>query len=99
MRSPRWPMSLPRTTIASRRRSARARPGSCSATIYEPPLVGKNTASRARVLLTVLNDHILRTAYRLGLDVLDLRAICTNPGDFTLQIQPLRHGRRQDRES
>ena len=57
-------------------------------TIYEPPLVGKNTASRARVLLTVLNDHILRTAYRLGLDVLDLRAICTNPGDFTLQIQP-----------
>jgi len=40
------------------------------------------------VLLTVLNDHILRTAYRLGLDVLDLRAICTIPGDFTLQIQP-----------
>jgi lysophospholipase L1-like esterase len=57
-------------------------------TIYEPPLVGKNTASRARVLLTLLNDHVLRTAYRLGMDVLDLRAICTSPGDFSLQIQP-----------
>jgi hypothetical protein len=57
-------------------------------TIYEPPLVGKNTANRARVLLTVLNDGILRAAYRWGLDVLDLRAICTGTGDFTLQISP-----------
>lgn len=57
-------------------------------TIYEPPLVGKNTASRARILLTLLNDRVLRTAYRWGLDVLDLRAICTSPGDFTLQIAP-----------
>ena len=57
-------------------------------TIYEPPLVGLNTASRARVLLTLLNDHILRTAYRWGLDVLDLRAICTIPEDFTQQIAP-----------
>jgi hypothetical protein len=57
-------------------------------TIYEPPLVGKNTASRARVVVTMLNDGILRTAYRWGLDVLDLRAICTDPGDFTQQISP-----------
>lgn len=57
-------------------------------TIYEPPLVGKNTASRARVLLTLLNDHILRAAYRGGFDVLDLRAICTGSSDFTLQIAP-----------
>jgi len=57
-------------------------------TIYEPPLVGKNTASRARVVLTLLNDRVMRTAYRWGLDVLDLRAICTSPGDFTLQIAP-----------
>ena len=57
-------------------------------TMYEPPLVGKNTAARARVVLTLLNDGVLRTAYRWGLDVLDLRAICTSPGDFTLQIAP-----------
>ena len=57
-------------------------------TIYEPPLVGKNTANRARVLLTMLNDGVFRAAYRWGLDVLDLRAICTDPGDFTQQISP-----------
>ncbi|PYO95251.1 MAG: hypothetical protein DMD62_02765 [Gemmatimonadetes bacterium] len=57
-------------------------------TIYEPPLVGTNTASRARVLLTLLNDRILRVACQWGLDVLDLRAICTSRGDFTVQIQP-----------
>jgi hypothetical protein len=57
-------------------------------TMYEPPLVGKNTANRARVLLTVLNDGILRAAYRWGLDVLELRAICTAPEDFTQQISP-----------
>lgn len=57
-------------------------------TIYDPPLVGKNTANRARVLLTVLNDGILKAAYRWGLDVLDLRAICTDAADFTQQISP-----------
>src|SRR5262245_354863 len=57
-------------------------------TMYEPTLVGLNTASRARVVLTVLNDHILRSAYRWELDVLDLRAICNSPGDFRLQIAP-----------
>lgn len=57
-------------------------------TIYEPPLVGKDTASRARILLALLNDRILRTAYRSGSDVLDLRAICTNADDFRMQIEP-----------
>lgn len=57
-------------------------------TIYEPPLVGKNTANRARVLLTMLNDGVLKAAYRWGLDVLDLRAICREPEDFTLQVSP-----------
>lgn len=61
-------------------------------TIYEPPLVGKNTASRARVLVTLLNDRILRTAYRSGSDVLDLRAICTGPEDFRMQIEPSASG-------
>lgn len=57
-------------------------------TIYEPPLVGKNTASRARVLLTMLNRGVFQAAYRWGLDVLDLRWICTDPADFTQQISP-----------
>lgn len=57
-------------------------------TIYEPPLVGKNTANRARVVLTMLNDGVFRAAYNWGLDVLDLRAICSDPADFTQQISP-----------
>ena len=61
-------------------------------TIYEPPLVGKNTASRARVLVTLLNDRILRTAYRAGADVLELRAICTGSDDFRMQIEPSASG-------
>jgi len=56
--------------------------------MYEPPLVGKNTANRARVLLTMLNDGVFRAAYRRGLDVLELRAICTDAADFTQQISP-----------
>ena len=61
-------------------------------TIYEPPLVGKDTASRARILLALLNDRILRTAYRSASDVLDLRAICTNADDFRMQIEPSASG-------
>ena len=61
-------------------------------TIYEPPLVGKDTASRARILLALLNDRILRTAYRSASDLLDLRAICTKADDFRMQIEPSASG-------
>jgi hypothetical protein len=57
-------------------------------TIYEPPLVGEHTARRARVLLTLLNDQILRVAAARSADVLDLRAICNSKGDFAMQIAP-----------
>ena len=57
-------------------------------TIYEPPLVGANTARRASVILTMLNDRILRTANRWALELLDLRSILTTSADFKLQIQP-----------
>jgi len=61
-------------------------------TIYEAPLVGENTASRARVVLTLLNDYILRTAARGGMDVLDLRSICSSKDDFVMQIEPSAKG-------
>lgn len=57
-------------------------------TIYEPPLVGENTARRASVVLTLLNDQILRSAGNRSADVLDLRAVCTSRGDFVMQIAP-----------
>jgi hypothetical protein len=42
--------------------------------------------------LALLNDRILRTGARLGLDVLELRSVCTEPGDFVQQIEPSAQG-------
>ena len=61
-------------------------------TIYEVQLEPPVFARLARVPLAVLNDRIIRTGARLGLDVLDLRTVCTEPDDFTLQIEPSAHG-------
>jgi lysophospholipase L1-like esterase len=61
-------------------------------TIYEVPLEPPMYAELARVPLSLLNDRIIRTASRLGLDVLDLRSVCTDPGDFVLQIEPSARG-------
>jgi hypothetical protein len=45
-----------------------------------------------RVPLAVLNDRILRTAAKLGLDALDLRSVCTEATDFVQQIEPSPQG-------
>lgn len=57
-------------------------------TIYEPPLFDPVSARLARVPLSLLNDRIVRTGARLGLDVLDLRTVCTEERDFVKQIEP-----------
>ncbi len=57
-------------------------------TIYEPPLTDPATARLARVPLSLLNDQILREAMRAGVDVLDLRAVCTLESDFVQEIEP-----------
>jgi lysophospholipase L1-like esterase len=61
-------------------------------TIYEVQLEPAPYAKLARVPLAVLNDRIMRIAARLGVDVLDLRTICTEPSDFVLQIEPSAKG-------
>jgi hypothetical protein len=61
-------------------------------TIYEPPLFDQVTARLARIPLAVLNDRIIRVASRLGLEVLDLRTVCTEGDDFVLQIEPSARG-------
>jgi lysophospholipase L1-like esterase len=61
-------------------------------TIYEVQLEPPVFAKLARVPLAVLNDRIIRTGSRLGLDVLELRTVCTEPDDFTLQIEPSAQG-------
>lgn len=57
-------------------------------TIYEVQLEPMPFARLARGPLAVLNDRIVRTAARLGLEVLELRDVCTEPSDFVLQIEP-----------
>jgi lysophospholipase L1-like esterase len=61
-------------------------------TIYEVQLEPPNMARLARVPLGVMNDRIIRTAARLGLDVLELREVCAEPSDFVLQIEPSSSG-------
>ena len=57
-------------------------------TIYEPPLIDPETARLARVPLSLLNDRIVREALRAGVDVLDLRTVCTSDADFVKEIEP-----------
>ena len=61
-------------------------------TIYEAPLEPPIYARFARVPLALLNDRIVRTGARLGLDVLELRSVCTEPSDFVEQIEPSPQG-------
>jgi lysophospholipase L1-like esterase len=61
-------------------------------TIYEAQLEPVALARLARVPLAVLNDQILRVGARLGLDVLELRSVCTEPADFVQQIEPSPQG-------
>lgn len=61
-------------------------------TIYEVPLEPARFADLARVPLALLNDRIIRIAAASGLDVLELRSVCTEPSDFVLQIEPSGRG-------
>lgn len=68
-------------------------------TIYEVQLEPLRYAELVRVPLGLLNDQIVRVASRLGLEVLDLRTVCTGPGDFVLQIEPSAQGARKIAEA
>jgi lysophospholipase L1-like esterase len=64
-------------------------------TIYEVQLEPPPFADLARIPLAVLNDRIIRTAARSGLEVLELRDVCTAPSDFVMQIEPSAEGARK----
>ena len=67
-------------------------------TIYNGNLAG-DEARRARIALMMFNDVVLRTAVRLGLDVIDLRLVCTEPDDFANAIEPSGQGGRKIAEA
>jgi len=56
-------------------------------TIYNADL-DPAEATRARVALMMFNDVILREAFSRGLNVVDLRLVCTEPADFERRIEP-----------
>ena len=60
-------------------------------TVYNGALEPERAAI-ARVGLTLFNDVILRTAVDLGLDAIELRGICTEPGDYANPIEPSGQG-------
>ncbi len=57
-------------------------------TIYEGSFPDARMQRLASTALTVFNDAILRTAVRAGLQVIDLRLICCEPGDYANPIEP-----------
>jgi lysophospholipase L1-like esterase len=61
-------------------------------TIYEVQLEPSAFARLAKAPLALLNDRIVRIGTRLGLDVLELRSVCTEPADFVLEIEPSARG-------
>lgn len=46
----------------------------------------------ARIGLMAFNDVILRVAFENGLDVIDLRLVCTEPADYANPIEPSSRG-------
>jgi hypothetical protein len=63
-------------------------------TIYNGALE-PDQAAIARVGLMTFNDVILRTAFDRRVDVIELRAICTEPGDYANPIEPSDTGGRK----
>jgi GDSL-like Lipase/Acylhydrolase family len=60
-------------------------------TVYNGAL-DKDIAKAARAGLALFNEVILRTAVDLNLPVLELRSVCTEPGDYTNHIEPSGEG-------
>jgi hypothetical protein len=56
-------------------------------TVYEGNLE-PSWAPLARVALVLFNDVILRAAFARGVDVIDLRLVCTEPSDYANPIEP-----------
>ena len=67
-------------------------------TIYEGNL-DPAWAALARVALMVFNDVILRVAFEHGVDVIDLRMVCTEASDYANPVEPSVGGGRKIAEA
>ena len=57
-------------------------------TIYEGNFEDAGMQRLAATALTVFNDAILRAAVRAGLQVIELRLVCSEPADYANPIEP-----------
>lgn len=64
-------------------------------TIYNGNMTDPEPAYVARIALSLFNDAILRVAFAHGLDVIDLRAVCSEPSDYANPIEPSGTGGRK----
>ena len=61
-------------------------------TIYEGNFEDARMQRLAGTALTVFNDAILRQAVRAGLQLIELRLVCSDPADYANPIEPSVHG-------
>ena len=64
-------------------------------TIYNGRLPDPALQRRAQTALTIFNDVILRSASAAGVPVIELRQVCTEPGDYANPIEPSVQGGRK----
>lgn len=57
-------------------------------TIYNGQLPVEREARNARMALMMFNDAIWRTALEHGLDLIELRLVCSEPTDYANAIEP-----------
>jgi hypothetical protein len=61
-------------------------------TIYNGNLEDREEARLARVALMIFNDAILRVALEHRLGIIELRLVCSEPGDYANPIEPSGQG-------
>lgn len=61
-------------------------------TIYRGALPEPALQRRASVALAVFNEVITEHAFARGHDLIDLRAVCADPGDYANPIEPSERG-------
>ena len=64
-------------------------------TIYDGSFDDKDFALIAQTALAAFNDVIVRVSLEHGLPLLDLRSVCTDAKDYTLEIEPSAQGGRK----
>ena len=64
----------------------------CVCTVYYPNFTNPLMQKLGTVALTAFNDVIIRQAFKAGIPIIDLRAVCSEPADYANEIEPSDEG-------